>query len=186
MATSRLSRAFLPAVVFSTVFGIHYLWLGVFPEDVPAETCSEPAACLDSTACSVSLPWWDRYLKTQGYWLGSSYALSLAFGSAALRRYHEMRLCAARNLAIGSVTVSGILSVVSCFLLGCCGSPMLAVYLNLLGAKFLPLAKPLIALLTVATILIAWWWMNRRAQLALREPQEQACCANVACDRQNT
>ena len=41
-------------------------------------------------------------------------------------------------------------------MLGCCGSPMLAVYLSLFGAAFLPWAKPLIALLTTVTLFAAW------------------------------
>ena len=68
---------------------------------------------------------------------------------------------AARTLAIGGVTLSGFLAVAGCFLLGCCGSPMLAVYLSLFGASFLPFARPLVAGVTTITIIVGWFWMNR-------------------------
>jgi len=35
----------------------------------------------------------------------------------------------------GGVTLLGALMAGGCFLIGCCGSPMLAVYLSLFGAK---------------------------------------------------
>jgi hypothetical protein len=39
---------------------------------------------------------------------------------------------------------------------------MLVVYLSLFGARFLPLAKPLAAILTTISIMGAWWWMKSR------------------------
>lgn len=89
-------------------------------------------------------------------------------------------MCAARNLAIGGVTLSGVLAVAGCFLLGCCGSPMLAVYLSLFGAAFLPFAKPLVAGLTAASLVAGWWWMKRRERLVLAE--RAASETNPACD----
>ena len=91
--------------------------------------------------------------------------MSPSFAACALRRYRERRLCAARNLAIGGVTFSGFLAVAGCFMLGCCGSPMLVVYLNLFGAAFLPLAKPLMAGVTAVSLAVAWWWLTRRERL---------------------
>lgn len=152
----RLRRALLPLVVLLAVLGIHYLWLGVFPEQDPAQ---------DRWAATpvVEHSWWDAYVSTQSYWLGLSYSMSLAFAAVALRRYREQRSCGSKHFAIGSVTFSGVLAVVACYLVGCCGSPMLVVYLNLFGAKFLPFAKPLIALLTGVSLLVAWWWLTRRS-----------------------
>lgn len=148
-------RAVLPASVFALVFAAHCAVLGLFPEQNPAQTRWAPVAT--STASAMQ-----RYAETQQYWLGFSYALSLAFAAVALRRYREERFCYARNLAIGGVTLSGFLAVAGCYLVGCCGSPMLAVYLTLLGPRFLPLAKPLIAAVTAISIGAAWWWMERR------------------------
>ena len=148
-------KSVLPAGVFIAVWLVHYVWLGFFPEQDPAQSRWV------EIAAPAQASWFRNYVETQSYWLGFSYALSLAFAAVALRRYREQRLCASRNLAIGGATFSGGLAVVGCYLIGCCGSPMLAVYLSLFGAQFLPLAKPFIALVTTVFIGIAWWWMNR-------------------------
>lgn len=166
----------LPAAVFAFVATAHYAWLGFFPETgadgALAAACTE-GVCAEGQACSagetspVTASSMDRYIAGQNYWLGLSYGSSLAFAAAALRRYRERSLCSARNLAIGSVSISGLFAVLGCYLLGCCGSPMLGVYLSLFGAAFLPLAKPLVALLTLASLATAWWWMKRRERFVL-------------------
>ncbi len=150
-----LARATLPASVLLAVWIVHFVWLGSFPE---SNASQRQWASLEGI---IEVSWWQQYIETQSYYLGFTYGLSLAFASVALRRYREQRLCQARNLAVGGITLSGFLAVVGCYLLGCCGSPMLAVYMSLFGARFLPLAKPLIAALTAVLIGVAWWWMNR-------------------------
>jgi len=77
----------------------------MFPEVDPAQArwASIPGAGTSS--------WLNRYIETQGYWLGYSYALSLAFAAAALRRYREERFCSAKTLAFGGVTLSGFLAL---------------------------------------------------------------------------
>lgn len=151
----KLPRFLLPLAVFLGVAAAHFVWSGLFPEVDPAQ------------ARWASLPvskasWLQRYLETQGYWLGYTYALSLAFAVIALRRYREERVGSARTLAVGGMTLSGFLAIAGCFLAGCCGSPMLVIYLSLFGAWFLPLAKPLVAVVSTLSILGAWWWMQRR------------------------
>jgi hypothetical protein len=150
----KFRRFLLPLGVFLGVAAAHYVWSGLFPEVDPAQA---RWASLPGSDAS----WLKRYLETQGYWLGYSYALSLAFAAAALRRYREERFCSAKTLAFGGVTLSGFLALAGCFLVGCCGSPMLVVYLSLFGAGFLPLAKPLVAVVTTISIIGAWWWMTR-------------------------
>lgn len=127
-------------------------------------------------------PSWPRsYLGTQSYWLGLSYAMSLTFAVAMFRRYREERRAAARNLAAGGVTLSGFLAVAGCYLLGCCGSPMLGVYLSLFGAAFLPFLKPLVTALTAVSLVGAWWWMGRRR--AAPVPGAGPCAgAGCGCD----
>lgn len=160
---SRLRRSFLPLVVFIVTVTAHFIWQGLF---------SPESKWMDLDGGDVST-WFRRYIERQSYWMGYSYALSLAFAAAALRRYREQRFCGARNLTIAGVTFSGFLAVAGCYVLGCCGSPMLIVYLNLLGASFLPLAKPILAGITTLTLLGSWIWMNWRRRLGNNE----ACCA---------
>ena len=172
-AARSFRRAILPLSIFAGVFFAHYAWLGLFSDTDP----------LQGRWVSVK-PWADglwlrRYVETRSYWLGFSYALSLAFAAVALRRYREERLCAGRNLALGGVGFSGVLAVAGCYLLGCCGSPMLAVYLSLFGASFLPLARPLVALATAGTIGLAWGWMNRSSLRNLRDTAAPADSARA-------
>jgi hypothetical protein len=175
----KLPRFLLPLGVFTGVAVAHYVWSGLFPEVDPAQA---RWACLTASDAS----WLKRYLEIQGYWLGYSYALSLAFVIAALRRYRGERFCSAKPLAFGGVTLSGFLALAGCFLVGCCGSPMLVVYLSLFGAKFLPLAKPLVAMVTTISIIGAWWWMKRRhrqvmLQAELPPSQKTPQCQSSSC-----
>lgn len=157
-SSHRFARSVLPVSVFVLVWMVHYVWRGYFPEMNPAQSQWV------SLAVPTKMSWLEQYIKSQSYYLGFSYALSLAFATVALRRYREQRLCCARNLALGGVTLSGFLAVAGCFLVGCCGSPMLAVYISLFGVALLPLARPIIAVLTTASIAAGWWWMNRASR----------------------
>lgn len=177
----RWRRLLMPATVFGAVAVVHYVWIGVFPEQDPAQS---GWASLEGIA---GASWWRRYVETQSYWMGLSCALPLGFAAYALRRYREERRCSARNLAVGGITFSGFLAVLGCYLLGCCGSPMLAVYLNLFGAAFLPLAKPLIAGVTVVLTAGAWFWMHRRAvrnhglDASEEAPTDCGCPSGAGC-----
>ncbi len=152
----RAARAgLLPSVVFVATLGVHFLWLGLFPDQDPAQSAW---AALPPQGPSS---WFPTYIEAGSFWLGYSYALSVAFAAVALRRYHRNRSCGAGRFAVAGVTWTGVLSVAGCYLVGCCGSPMLVVWLNLFGATFLPFAKPLMAAVTTLSILAAWVWMVR-------------------------
>jgi hypothetical protein len=170
-------RAALPVMVFVVVALIRFVWINVFPEQNSAQDRW-------ATVLSVEEPSWiNRYMEGQNYWLGYSYALSLAFAAVAFRRYREKNSFSGKTLALGSVTFSGFLAFAGCFLLGCCGSPMLAVYLSLFGAGFLPLAKPLIAVMTTAFVAASWWWMGRskpESQFCEESRQICSCCGTEA------
>ncbi len=159
----KIRRALLPLAVFLAVLTTHFVWLGLFPEQDPAQ--SRWAEVPDS-----GRSWMRDYLDGGGYWLGYSYGISLAFAAGGLRRYREQRLAASRNLALGSVSFSGALAVAGCYLLGCCGSPMLAVYLSFFGAAFLPWAKPLVALLTTVALIAGWGFSLRCARAPASSP----------------
>jgi len=171
----RFRRFLLPLGIFLGVVVVHYVWSGLFPEVDPAQ-----ARWASLTGAGIS--WLQRYIETKSYWLGYSYALSLAFAAAALRCYREARYCSKTSLAIGGITLSGFLALASCFLVGCCGSPMLVIYLTLFEAWFLPLAKPLVAILTTLSIMGAWWWMKRRQPSADPAPTASSCNKGCGCD----
>jgi len=102
------------------------------------------------------------YFERSDYLIGASYALAIGFSIYALLRFVETRKQGFTGL-VGGVTLTGILYVGGCFLLGCCGSPMLAVYLTLFGSSFLEFAKPLTFILTFASIVVGYIWLERNS-----------------------
>jgi hypothetical protein len=172
-ASHWLRRAMLPTAVFAAVIAAHVVYRGLFPERDPAQDrWAAPLASASST-------WMDTYVRSEAYWNGISYAIPLAFAAAMYRRYRERRMRSDRTLALGGLTISGVMSVVGCFLVGCCGSPMLAVYLGLFGAAFQPFAKPLSAIISAGSVALAWLWMRRRERrLTLLQA---ACPATASC-----
>lgn len=102
------------------------------------------------------------YWAAQDYCLGFSYALGTAFAVWATVQFVRTRQAALAAGAAGSVTLVGVLMAAGCFLLGCCGSPMLGVYLTLFGAKVLGAGKPIMALVTLLSVGCGYWCLSRR------------------------
>ena len=169
-------RWLVPLVAFVLVFGLHAFYVRHLSR-LPVEGWAPETAIADNGL------WGFRpYIQARDYFTSYSYALPLAFAVVALRRYRQcrqQRLCAARNVAIGSVTWSGFLAASGCFLLGCCGSPMMGVYLSLFGASFLPVVKPLVAGLTTLMIAGSYWWMVRRTRTDSKPVTP--CASSDAC-----
>ncbi|HXE73397.1 MAG TPA: hypothetical protein VNO81_12130 [Candidatus Nitrosotenuis sp.] len=148
-------RFLLPGLAFLAVFSLHLAWSALGPEQDRAQE--------GWLAVGDPEPWWQRYLRGQEYWMGFTYALSLSFAVAALRRWREQRCCGAGRMALGGLSLSGCLALAGCWLLGCCGSPLLVVYLSLFGGAFVPLARALVAGLAALSLAIAWWRLERGA-----------------------
>ena len=108
------------------------------------------------------------YLEQKDYFMGLSYALASAFTVYAVLRFLQNRSSGVGGV-IGGVTMTGILYFGGCFLLGCCGSPMLAVYLNLFGSSFLGFTKQLTFIFTLLSVVVGFFWMKRKANAA-------SCC----------
>ncbi len=163
-----LKDSLFPLAVFAATAVIHYIWTSASPAlvAVPSPWVSLPVE--EPTRLSL-------YLQGGGYWLAYSYGISFAFAAVALRRYIQRRTAAGGGFALGGATFSGLLAFFGCYLTGCCGSPMLIVYLNLFGAGFLPFAKPFIAAVTTLSILGAWWWMTRS------DRKRETCCPSGSC-----
>lgn len=100
----------------------------------------------------------DHYLEHGNYWLGLSYGVAGAFAAWCFGRMLMMRR-ASLAASAGGLTLSGILAASACFLTGCCGSPMLPLYLGLLGPNFLGVTKPLTFAITLLSIAIGYIWM---------------------------
>ena len=94
-------------------------------------------------------------------WMGASYALSAGFTAFALSVFRENRRRAAVGAA-GGVVVAGAVYGFGCFVLGCCGSPMLPIYIGLLGAKWANLSGPLMFGLTLASVALGVLLLRRK------------------------
>lgn len=104
------------------------------------------------------------YFERSEFLIGASYALAISFSVYGLIRFLENQKTGIRGL-VGGITLTGVLYVAGCFLIGCCGSPMLAVYLTLFGSSFLGFTKPLTFGLTLASIVIGYIWMEKKLVL---------------------
>ena len=166
MLVSDAFRRWATIATFLLVLLIHFAWI-----NLASDVDSIQQAWLKAPAVE-SVGWWERYQTGKHYWLGYSYALSIAFAAYALLQFVGARLKTSGSFAIGGISFSGFLAVFGCFLVGCCGSPMLGVYLSLFGASFLPFAKPLVAVVTTVLIGASWVWLRRKTRA-----QAEARCA---------
>lgn len=103
---------------------------------------------------------WIRYRASGDVWLGLSYALVSGFAVFCFVRIVELRRGALASSA-GGLSLTAILWAGICFLTGCCGSPMLPVYLGLFGPKFMGVTKPLTFGLSLLSIAVGYAWMLR-------------------------
>lgn len=111
------------------------------------------------------------YFRQQDFFLGFSYALAGAFTVYALVKFLQNRSSGVAGI-VGGVTLAGVLYIAGCFLLGCCGSPMLAVYLSLFGSSFLGFTKPLIAAITAISVVIGYFWIEKKSKSCCVETEK--------------
>jgi tetrahydromethanopterin S-methyltransferase subunit A len=104
-----------------------------------------------------------HYISQHDYLLSLSYALVAAFTLYSLMRARERVKSGAAGVA-GGFTLASLLALGGCWLIGCCGSPLLPVYLSLFGSSFAGFTKPLVFTLTLSSVGFSWWWMNRKSR----------------------
>lgn len=109
------------------------------------------------------------YLKGQDYCLGFAYALGAGFAVWSLVYEFGRAIRAAGKgghlpwrSVLMTVGLATLLRWGVCFLLGCCGSPMLAVYATIFGAKAFHVGKPMMALVTLLSVGCGYWCLSHR------------------------
>lgn len=133
----------VPLVVFITVILLHLLYFKITEEKCGA------------------ISWFQRYIRDQEIFIGISYALLFAFITFSFLKFKE-----GRNNALKAAGAGGFFTIILwlfCFLSGCCGSPMLIVYLNLLGISSLKIPKIVLLVMTIIFVGISYFWMIKRA-----------------------
>lgn len=158
-----MSRSILAysALAFVVVFGLHF-GLTTWQQ---AHVAAQWVRVTSGPGESASV----RYLVRGDQWFGYSYGLAAAFTVFAISLTVRQRRRAAQGV-LGGVTLLGVLYGAGCFLIGCCGSPMLAVYLSLFGASIVGLLKPLVALITTISVAVG-------AVVILRRSQSHSCAS---------
>lgn len=156
-------RFLLPLTVFFAVLVVHASY-----------TIFENARLAEHWATVTTPNYIALYFSNGEYLIGASYALAVGFSVYALVRFIRNQNRGIAGL-LGGMTLTGVLYVGGCFLLGCCGSPMLAVYLTLFGSKFLGFTKLLTFVLTLASIVVGYVWMERRPVSVKDGTGEIAC-----------
>jgi hypothetical protein len=153
-------RKVLPITVGLIVFGAHIAWYVLFPEANASGWGNVAPSFSDSL---------QTYSALGAPWLGVSYALSAAFTAYALLIFRENRRKAAAG-AVGGLAAMGALYAVGCFALGCCGSPMLPIYLSLLGGRLAGVGGPVMFGLTLLSVGIGFLILRRKARCACEGP----------------
>jgi tetrahydromethanopterin S-methyltransferase subunit A len=126
-------------------------------------------------------PFW-QYFERQDFFLGLSYALTAAFTAYAIANFLEKRKSGIVG-TVGGFTLAGLLYFAGCFLTGCCGSPMLTVYLSLFGSSVLGFAKPLTAGLTTMSVILGFAWINRNSKTKVCSGNDVCCSPSKSPQR---
>lgn len=149
-----VQKVLYPSVAFVGVFMLHAAYL-IWEES------QRSAKWLRIEEASL----FSQYLGQQDYFMGLSYALSAAFTIYAFMKFYTGQRGGLTG-AIGGVTLAGVMYFGGCFLLGCCGSPMLVVYLSLFGSSYLGFTKPIVLIVTATSIALGWTWMEKKSKTA--------------------
>jgi hypothetical protein len=152
----------LGTAAFSSVFVAHLLYLRYL-------TSAAQKDWADNFNPSVSF--WQSYIISQDYFVSFSYALSASFAVWATARFLHSRRRAAAMGAFGGVSVVTFLAAAGCFLIGCCGSPMLPIYISLFGSQAAGIGKPLMALISLISIGGGFLYVVRRPECRCADPE---------------
>ncbi len=153
-------RKVLPVTAGLIVFGAHVAGYVLFPEPNASGWGSVSPSFSDGM---------QTYIACGAYWLGASYAMSAAFTAYALLIFRENRRKAAAG-AVGGLAAMGALYAVGCFAIGCCGSPMLPIYLSLLGGKVAGIGGPIMFGLTLVSVGIGFMIFERKPRCICEGP----------------
>jgi len=153
-------RKVLPVTAGLIVFGAHVAWYVLFPEP----NASGWGKVIPSFSDSMQ-----TYIASGAYWLGASYAMSAAFTAYALLIFRENRRKSVAG-AVGGLAAMGALYAAGCFAIGCCGSPMLPIYLSLLGGKVVGIGGPIMFSLTLLSVGIGFMILSRNARCVCEGP----------------
>jgi hypothetical protein len=152
-----LNKATIIILGFVITLIIHFLWV--------SQDLEPNSVWADSIELSEQpqLSGYELYLKDGEYFLGLSFAIAIAFSVFAISRINTDKKKGVMGV-LGGTSLSAGLYAFGCFLVGCCGSPMIVIYAGLFGSSFLGFTKPLVFVVTALSIAFAYWRLTRIAK----------------------
>lgn len=157
-------KLFYPMLAFALVFSLHAVY-----------SIAATARMSHQWVQLENVNLFRSYVARQDYLLGLSYAVAGAFTLYAILQFSRGRKGSLTGV-IGGSALTGLLYFAGCFLLGCCGSPMLIVYLNLFGSSLLGFTKHLTLALTIISVVIGYFWMERKTKSGSSCCEDNRCC----------
>jgi hypothetical protein len=155
-------------IAFMVTLGVHYRLTAGAGTEASAE-CAEPGpeGTGPGVVCTVQCS--DEVDAVPGYWtgggafLGLSYAVAAGFFVYVLARVIARRGQGGIKSLLASAGLTGLVWLGLCWLVGCCGSPLLPVYVFLIGTKFLGITGPVALGLTVGSVALGLVCFHRAA-----------------------
>ncbi|KUJ55349.1 MULTISPECIES: hypothetical protein [Chryseobacterium] len=143
----------ISVIGFCLTLLIHFFWV--------SKDLSPKIQWADVKAISInSISGYEMYFQDGEYYFGLSYALAIAFTLFAFSRIKIDRKKGATGF-FGGITFSALLATFGCLMIGCCGSPMAIVYINMFGSSYLNVAKPLMFVITLISVVYAYRKMTK-------------------------
>lgn len=141
---------YIPLTIFFSIFLFHITYL----------SHNSKYGCLQNQSADL-ISGFKTYISRSDFYLGYSYSLAGALTAYAIIIMLENRRCGGLGIA-GSISLLTIVYGVGCFFTGCCGSPLLPVYLSFFGAKVLEIAKPFVAIITTISVVVGYIWISKK------------------------
>lgn len=144
-------KAVILSLVFLSIFALLF-FVGFWSSEVKSSSWA---------SFDTDKSWLSVYLENKDYLVGYSYALAFTFTLFVILNWVEKRRKNVLGVSAGFSWIA-LLYFGGCFLLGCCGSPLLPVYLSLFGSSFLKFNKFILAGLTTISVGLGYLWLRSK------------------------
>ncbi len=148
------------AAFLATLGGHYWFFVAAVPEGPPKCGTRNVLCLVPSVGCAEE-PAAAGYWKSGKAFLGLSYSIAAGFFAYVLAHVFAQRGQGGARSMLAGAGFTGVVWLGLCWLVGCCGSPLLPVYVSLLGTRFLGITGPLALGLTVASVAFGTVWFHR-------------------------
>lgn len=153
---SQAIRNVLPGLAWALTLALHFFYAGHWTKERRLQ--QRWAATTPETPYSLM-----QYWREGEVWSGLAYAASaalllwLVINRAAFRAQSPGK----SRWLLGGAGLGGAVAASSCFLAGCCGSPILALYAGFFGAATAGRMRPVMSIVSMLLTGLSWWLLRR-------------------------